>query len=114
MPKLTDYTEELKWLQQMAKEQATSDDKALAKRYQGVNFFQGLWGYKEVGLFLGIAPKTVLTPEFRLRLPALSMWQAKGGKGKAGQQVLRWRPIEVMRWRQEKEEQVKRRLQRVV
>lgn len=112
--KLADHTDELKWLQQMAKELAASTDPAEAKRYAGVNFFQGLWGYKEVALFLGLSPQTVKKPEFRLLLPALSMWQAKAKPGKAGQQVLRWRPIEVMRWRQEKEEQVRRRLQRVV
>jgi hypothetical protein len=110
--KLADYTDELKWLQAMAKEGAKSDDKAESALYRGVNFFQGLWGYKEVALFLGISPQTVKKPEFRLRLPALSMWQAKGRNGKAGQQVLRWRPIEVMRFRQEREEQVKRRYPR--
>ena len=112
--KLAEQTEELRWLQDMAKELAKSEDPAEAKRYAGVNFFQGLWAYKEVALFLGIAPKTVLTPEFRLRLPALSMWQAKSNKnGKAGQQVLRWRPIDVIRWRQEREDQAKRRLRKV-
>jgi hypothetical protein len=110
--KIADYTDELKWLQEMAREQAGNDDLAVALRYKGVNFFQGMWGYKEVALFLGIAPKTVLTPEFRLRLPAVALWQARSSKGKSGQQVLRWRPIEVMRWRQEREEQVKRRYPR--
>jgi hypothetical protein len=49
----------------MAREQAGNDDLAVALRYKGVNFFQGLWGYKEVALFLGIAPKTVLTSGMR-------------------------------------------------
>jgi hypothetical protein len=105
MSKLNDYTDELKWLQAMAKELAKSEDKAEAKRYKGVNFFQGLWGYKEVGLFLGIAPMTVIKAEFRVKLPALSMWQAKGTAKKAGQQVLRWRPIDVFHFREEKERQ---------
>jgi hypothetical protein len=112
--KLADYTEELKWLQQMAREQAGNDDLAVALRYKGVNFFQGLWGYKEVALFLGIAPKTVLTPEFRLKLPAVALWQAKAAKGRTGQQVIRWRPIEVMRWREAREDETRRRLRRVV
>lgn len=133
MPKHADYTDELKWLQAMANELVAppkvkalplgknggGDEcvrvipKAIAQRYKGVNFFQGLWGYKEVALFLGIAPKTVLTAEFRLRLPAIALWQAKGTAEKTGQQVLRWRPIEVFRFREEKEQQVKTRLRRV-
>lgn len=100
MSKLSSYTDELRWIQNNAKEDGIT-----------LNFFQGLWGYKEVALFLGVSPQTVKKPEFRLRLPALSMWQAKSNKnGKAGQQVLRWRPIDVIRWREEREAESKRRV----
>jgi hypothetical protein len=98
----------------MAKEQAKSEDKAEAKRYAGVNFFQGLWGYKEVAIFLGVSPQTVKKAEFRRKLPSLALWQAKGTAEKSGQQVLRWRPIEVIRWREARAEETTRRLRKVV
>lgn len=107
---LSDYTDDLKWLQAQAKELAADDP----KHYKGVNFFQLAWGYKEVALFLGIAPKTVLSPEFRRRLPAIALWQSEGTAERTGQQVLKWNPNTVIRFREEREQKVISRLHRAI
>lgn len=100
--KLSDYTEELRWLQSTARENG-----------EKLNFFQGLWTYKEVGKFLGISPKTVQTPEFRRHLPAIALWQSQGTEKRTGQQVLRWRPQLVIEFREQREQQVMKRLRKV-
>jgi hypothetical protein len=87
MSTLHDYTEDLRWLQSCAKEQADADP----KRYKGVNFFQGLWGYKEVALFLGIAAKDGIGPRLS---PPTSGYRALAGGGERGKDGSTGAPLE--------------------